>query len=252
MKMDLNSDLGESFGAWSMGDDAAMLDIVSSANVACGFHAGDPAGILKTLKAAKERNVSVGAHVSYPDLVGFGRRNMDIGSADLVAGVIYQIGALQGLARAAGTRVTYVKPHGALYNKIAQDRRQADDVINALLALDPSLVLVALAGAPLIRWARDAGLSVVAEAFADRAYTPAGELVSRTLPGAVLHDEDEITERMVRLVREGAVTAMDGSTVRIEADSICVHGDSPGAVAIARSLRERFERENIQIASFAG
>lgn len=252
MKMDLNSDLGESFGAWSMGDDAAMLDIVSSANVACGFHAGDPAGILKTLKAAKERNVSVGAHVSYPDLVGFGRRNMDIGSADLVAGVIYQIGALQGLARAAGTRVTYVKPHGALYNKIAQDKRQADDVINALLALDPSLVLVALAGAPLIRWARDAGLSVVAEAFADRAYTPAGELVSRTLPGAVLHDEDEITERMVRLVREGAVTAMDGSTVRIEADSICVHGDSPGAVAIARSLRERFERENIQIASFAG
>ncbi len=252
MKMDLNSDLGESFGAWSMGDDAAMLDIVSSANVACGFHAGDPAGILKTLKAAKERNVSVGAHVSYPDLVGFGRRNMDIGSADLVAGVIYQIGALQGLARAAGTRVTYVKPHGALYNKIAQDRRQADDVINALLALDPSLVLIALAGAPLIQWARDAGLSVVAEAFADRAYTPAGELVSRTLPGAVLHDEDEITERMVRLVREGAVTAMDGSTVRIEADSICVHGDSPGAVAIARSLRERFERENIQIASFAG
>ncbi|QNP50476.1 LamB/YcsF family protein [Diaphorobacter aerolatus] len=252
MKMDLNSDLGESFGAWTMGDDAAMLDIVSSANVACGFHAGDPAGILKTLKAAKERNVAVGAHVSYPDLVGFGRRNMDIGSADLIASVIYQIGALQGLAQAAGTRVSYVKPHGALYNKIAQDRRQADDVIKALLAIDKSLVLVVLAGAPLIEWARDAGLSVVAEAFADRAYTPAGELVSRTLAGAVLHDENAITERMLRLVREGALEAIDGSTVRIEAESICVHGDSPGAVSIARNLRERFERENIRIASFAG
>ena len=250
MKMDLNSDLGESFGAWSMGDDAAMLDIVSSANVACGFHAGDPAGILKTLKAAKERNVVVGAHVAYPDLVGFGRRNMDIGSADLVASVIYQIGALQGLEQAAGTTVKYVKPHGALYNKIAQDKRQAGDVIKALLELDKSLVLVALAGAPLIQWARDAGLTVVAEAIADRASTPAGELVSRTLPGAVLHDEAEITERMVKLVREGTVTAIDGSTVRIEADSICVHGDSPGAVSIARNLRERFERENIHIASF--
>ena len=252
MKMDLNSDLGESFGAWSMGDDAAMLDIVSSANVACGFHAGDPAGILRTLKAAKARNVTVGAHVAYPDLVGFGRRNMDIGSADLVASVIYQIGALQGLAQAAGTAVKYVKPHGALYNKIAQDKRQATDVITALKEIDPSLVLVALAGAPLIQWAREAGLTVVAEAFADRAYTPAGELVSRTLPGAVLHDENDITERMVKLVREGAVQAIDGSAVRIEADSICVHGDSPGAVSIARNLRERFERENIRIASFVG
>ena len=252
MTMDLNSDLGESFGAWSMGDDAAMLDIVSSANVACGFHAGDPAGILKTLKEAKARNVVVGAHIAYPDLVGFGRRNMDIGSADLVASVIYQIGALQGLAQAAGTAVKYVKPHGALYNKIAQDKRQATDVITALKEIDPSLVLVALAGAPLIQWAREADLTVVAEAFADRAYTPAGELVSRTLPGAVLHDENDITERMVKLVREGAVQAIDGSAVRIEADSICVHGDSPGAVSIARTLRERFERENIRIASFVG
>ncbi|QIL83994.1 LamB/YcsF family protein [Diaphorobacter sp. HDW4A] len=250
MKMDLNSDLGESFGAWSMGDDAAMLDIVSSANVACGFHAGDPAGILKTLQAATARNVTVGAHVAYPDLVGFGRRNMDIASSDLTASVIYQIGALQGLAQAAGTTVKYVKPHGALYNKIAQDKRQASDVIKALLELDKSLVLVALAGAPLIQWAREAGLTVVAEAFADRAYTPGGELVSRTLPGAVLHDEADITERMVKLVREGAVTAIDGSTVRIEADSICVHGDSPGAVSIARNLRERFTREGIAIASF--
>ena len=150
MKIDLNSDLGESLGGWRMGDDAAMLDIVSSANVACGFHAGDPAGILETLKAARERGAMVGAHVSYPDLVGFGRRNMDVASADLVAGVIYQIGALQGLARVAGTEVRYVKPHGALYNTIAHDRRQATDVITAMRAIDPSLVLVALAGSPLI------------------------------------------------------------------------------------------------------
>ena len=250
--MDLNSDLGESFGAWSMGDDAAMLDIVSSANVACGFHAGDAAGILSTLKAAKARGVVVGAHVAYRDLAGFGRRNMDVASSDLVADVIYQIGALQGLAQAAGTTVKYVKPHGALYNTIAQDRRQATDVINAILAIDSSLVLMALAGSPLIGWARDAGLSVVAEAFADRAYTPGGALVSRREAGAVLHDDALIAQRMLTLVREGVIEAVDGSMVRVEADSICVHGDSPGAVAIARKIRQRFESEGVQIASFAG
>ena len=252
MKMDLNSDLGESFGAWTMGDDAAMLDIVSSANVACGFHAGDAAGILSTLKAAKARNVVVGAHVAYRDLAGFGRRNMDVASSDLVADVIYQIGALQGLAQAAGTSVKYVKPHGALYNTIAQDKRQAMDVITAMKAIDPSLVLMALAGAPLIGWARDAGLTVVAEAFADRGYTPQGALVSRREAGAVLHDEQLIAQRMLTLVREGVIEAVDGSMVRVEADSICVHGDSPGAVAIARNIRQRFEQEGVQIASFVG
>ena len=252
MKMDLNSDLGESFGAWTMGDDAAMLDIVSSANVACGFHAGDAAGILSTLKAAKARNVVVGAHVAYRDLAGFGRRNMDVASSDLVADVIYQIGALQGLARAAGTTVKYVKPHGALYNTIAQDKRQAMDVITAMKAIDPSLVLMALAGAPLIGWARDAGLTVVAEAFADRGYTPQGALVSRREAGAVLHDEQLIAQRMLTLVREGVIEAVDGSMVRVEADSICVHGDSPGAVVIARNIRQRFEQEGVQIASFVG
>lgn len=252
MKMDLNSDLGESFGAWTMGDDAAMLDIVSSANVACGFHAGDAAGILSTLKAAKARNVVVGAHVAYRDLAGFGRRNMDVASSDLVADVIYQIGALQGLARAAGTSVKYVKPHGALYNTIAQDKRQAMDVITAMKAIDSSLVLMALAGAPLIGWARDAGLTVVAEAFADRGYTPQGALVSRREPGAVLHDEQLIAQRMLTLVREGVIEAVDGSMVRVEADSICVHGDSPGAVAIARNIRQRFEQEGVKIASFVG
>lgn len=250
MKMDLNSDLGESFGAWTMGDDAAMLDIVSSANVACGFHAGDAAGILATLKAAKARGVVVGAHVAYRDLAGFGRRNMDVASADLVADVIYQIGALQGLAQAAGTTVQYVKPHGALYNTIAQDKRQASDVIQAIKALNPNLVLMALAGSPLIGWAREAGLTVMAEAFADRAYMPDGALVSRREPGAVLHDPAHIAKRMLQLVQHGTVQAVDGSQVRIAADSICVHGDSPGAVAMARVLRQRFEAEGVRIASF--
>lgn len=248
--MDLNSDLGESLGAWPMGDDAAMLEIVSSANVACGFHAGDPAGILQTLRAAAARGVVVGAHVAYPDLKGFGRRNMDVASADLVADVIYQIGALQGLAAAAGTCVRYVKPHGALYNTIAHDTRQAHDVIAAIRAVNPQLALVALAGSPLVQWARDAGLRVVSEAFADRAYTPQGVLVSRREKGAVLHDPEQIAQRMLRLAQEGVIEAVDGSVVRIEADSICVHGDSPDAVAIARQLRARLEAEGIAIASF--
>lgn len=248
--MDLNSDLGESLGAWPMGDDAAMLEIVSSANVACGFHAGDPAGILQTLRAAAARGVVVGAHVAYPDLKGFGRRNMDVSSADLVADVIYQIGALQGLAAAAGTCVRYVKPHGALYNTIAHDARQAHDVIAAIRAVNPQLALVALAGSPLVQWARDAGLRVVSEAFADRAYTPQGALVSRREKGAVLHDPEQIAQRMLRLAQKGVIEAVDGSVVRIEADSICVHGDSPDAVAIARQLRARLEAEGIAIASF--
>ncbi|HET8598527.1 MAG TPA: 5-oxoprolinase subunit PxpA [Castellaniella sp.] len=250
--MDLNSDLGESFGAWRMGDDDAMLDIVTSANVACGFHAGDPAGMLDTLRAAAARGVAIGAHVAYPDLAGFGRRNMDPSSRELVADVIYQIGALQGLAAAAGTRVTYVKPHGALYNTIARDERQAADVIAALRALDPGLVLMGLAGSPLLDWARAGGLRVVAEAFADRAYTPDGALVSRREAGAVLHDPDLVAERMLDLVRTGEITAIDGSHVRLQADSICVHGDSPGAVAMARAVRQRLESSGVSLAPFAG
>ena len=249
--IDLNSDLGESLGAWSMGDDAAMLDIVSSANVACGFHAGDPAGILATLKAAHARGVSVGAHVAYPDLLGFGRRNMDVASADLVADVIYQIGALQGLAQAAGTRITYVKPHGALYNTIAHDSAQARDVIAAIRAVDANLALVALAGSPLVRWAQDAGLRVVAEAFADRAYTPQGTLVSRREPGAVLHDSALVASRMLRLVRDGVIEAVDGSLARVQAQSICVHGDSPGAVEMARAVRMALESDGVVVRSFA-
>jgi UPF0271 protein len=251
VSIDLNSDLGESLGAWTMGDDAAMLRLVSSANVACGFHAGDPAGILATLKGAAANGVAVGAHVSYPDLTGFGRRNMDVASADLVADVIYQIGALKGLAAAAGAQVSYVKPHGALYNTIAHDARQANDVITAMLAVDPSLALVGLAGSPLLALARERGLRVVAEAFADRAYTPQGTLVSRREKGAVLHDPEVVAQRMVRLVEDGLVEAIDGSLTRVEADSICVHGDSPGAVDMAREVRRRLEQAGVTIRSFA-
>jgi len=250
--MDINSDLGESFGAWNMGDDAAMLDIVTSANVACGFHAGDPAGILRTLRAASERGVVIGAHVAYPDLVGFGRRNMDPSSAELVADVIYQIGALQGLAQAAGTRVHYVKPHGALYNTIAHDMRQGDDVITAILSIDPELTLMALAGSPLIELARSRGLRVVAEAFADRAYNDDGSLVSRREPGAVLHDPDQVAERMLKLVRTGELESISGHNIRLNADSICVHGDSPGAVEMARRIRARFDEAGVRLSPFAG
>lgn len=250
--IDLNSDLGESFGAWSMGDDSAMLDVVTSANVACGFHAGDPAGILRTLQAAAAKNVTIGAHVAYPDKVGFGRRNMDLTSDELTADVIYQIGALQGLARAAGTSVRYVKPHGALYNTIAHDRRQALAVIAAIRAIDPTLILVALAGSTLIQWARDEGLQCVAEAFADRAYTPQGTLVSRREPGAVLHDPKLVAQRMLRLVEDGTIEAIDGTRTRIEADSICVHGDSPAAVDMARELRRVLEQANLSVRPFAG
>ncbi|GFM79799.1 UPF0271 protein [Pseudomonas cichorii] len=248
--IDLNSDLGESFGAWSMGDDEAVLEIVSSANVACGFHAGDPAGILRTLEAAAARGVAIGAHVSYPDLVGFGRRNMDVPSDQLTADVIYQIGALQGLARSVGTRVSYVKPHGALYNTIAGNQRQATAVIQALLRIDPQLKLVCLANSPLIGWATEAGLSCVAEAFADRAYTAEGTLVSRSKPGAVLHDPELIAQRMLRLVRDGIIEAENGSLINLQADSICVHGDNQDAVAIARNLKNSLLEAGVTIRTF--
>ncbi len=249
--IDLNSDLGESFGPWPMGDDVSMLEIVTSANIACGFHAGDPAGILAVLKEAARRGVSVGAHVGYRDLVGFGRRNMDPSSAELVGDTIYQIGALQGLARAAGTTVRYVKPHGALYNTIAQDARQAADVIEGIKAVDPSLVLMALAGAPIVTQARAAGLTVVCEAFADRAYNADGSLVSRRLPGAVIHDPAQVAERMLRMVTEGKISTIDGVDIPLEAQSICIHGDNPAAVALARTLRDTLAARGVELKSFA-
>ncbi|MEQ4622587.1 5-oxoprolinase subunit PxpA [Providencia vermicola] len=250
--IDLNSDLGESFGQWQMGNDNAMLKVVSSANVACGFHAGSPEGIFNTLIEAKANHVVVGAHVGYPDLVGFGRRNMDISSNELIADVIYQIGALKGLAVAAGCHVDYVKPHGALYNTIAHDKRQGMAVIEAICAIDPQLVLVALAGSPLIEWAKESGLTVVAEAFADRAYHANGTLVSRKEVGSVLHDPEQVAQRMLQFVNEGGVMSIEGTFTPIDAGSICVHGDSPGALAMAQKVRELLQQNGVEITAFAG
>lgn len=248
--IDLNSDLGESFGAWTMGDDAAILKLVSSANVACGFHAGSPAALLLTLREAAQQGVAIGAHVSYPDLVGFGRRNMDVARDELIADVIYQIGALQGLAKAAGTEVRYVKPHGALYNTIAQDERQALAVIDAILAIDPRLPLVGLAGSRVLDLAQEKGLRTIAEAFADRAYHANGTLVSRREAASVLHDAQLIAHRMLQLITQGGVTSIEGQFTPIKADSICVHGDSPGAIEMARQIRNVLEEKGVTIQSF--
>ncbi|MER9203853.1 LamB/YcsF family protein [Mesorhizobium sp. M0933] len=249
-RVDLNSDLGESFGPWPMGDDQSMLSLVTSANIACGFHAGDPAGILSVVREAARRGVSVGAHVGYRDLVGFGRRNMDPTSEELIGDVVYQIGALEGLARAAGTAVRYVKPHGALYNAIAHDARQAADVIEAIKAIDTSLALMALSGAPIVTQARAAGLRVICEAFADRAYNADGSLVSRRLPGAVIHEPEPVAARMLRLVKEGRITAVGGTEIELEAESICVHGDTPAAVSIARAVRDALVSNDVELKSF--
>lgn len=251
MQIDLNSDLGESYGAWQMGNDALILPVVSSANIACGFHAGDPAGIFKTLKQAAACGVNVGAHVSYPDLVGFGRRNMDLSYDELLSDVMYQVSALQGLAKAAGTQVTYVKPHGALYNTVAHNLQQAQAVIDAMQLLDPKLILVGLAGSALIEFAQQQGVMVIAEAFADRAYNADGSLVSRRLAGAVLHDVDEIAARVVSLIQTGGVTSIDGQFTPIQAQSICLHGDTQGAVEMAQAIRQRLEQAGIQIRAFA-
>lgn len=250
-RIDLNSDLGEGFGRWTLGDDVEMLSIVTSANVACGFHAGDPRAIMETVRGAKGAGVAIGAHVGYRDLAGFGRRSMDVPTAELVADVIYQIGALQGIARAVGTTVTYVKPHGALYNTIVHDARQARDVVTAISEIDDSLAVLGLPGSEVLRAADAAGLATVTEAFADRAYTPEGTLVSRREKGAVLHDPDEVAARMIRLVEDGTVTAIDGSVVAIRTESICVHGDTPGATIMARKVREAFGAAGITLAPFA-
>lgn len=249
--VDLNSDLGEGFGRWTLGDDAAMLAVVSSANVACGFHAGDPASIRRTVRLAAARGVAVGAHVGYRDLAGFGRRRMDVPSEELQADVAYQVGALQALAAAEGARVTYVKPHGALYNTAAVDDRVAADVAAAVADVDPSLALLGLPGSRSLAAAEAAGLRTVAEAFADRAYTPAGTLVPRREPGAVLDDPEEVARRVLRLVTEGVVEAADGSLVAVPADSVCVHGDTPGAVAMARRVREVLDAAGVAVRAFA-
>lgn len=250
--IDLNSDLGENTPDRIVGDDEAMLQIVTSANVACGFHAGSPEGFKNTLASAVEHGVTIGAHPGYRDYENFGRVPIDIDSPTLQAHVEYQLGALEAMARAVGGTVRYVKPHGALYNTIARDERQAKDVVQAILAINPSLVLLGLAGGVVLDVAERAGLRTAAEAFADRAYTPDGMLVSRTEPGSVLHDPSLVAERMVRLAHEGVVESVDGTDVAVRADSICVHGDSEGAVAMARATRDALTNAGVDLRSFAG
>lgn len=248
--IDLNADLGEGFGVWRLGDDDAMLGIVTSANVACGFHAGDPAGVLRVCRAAAERGVRIGAQVSYRDLAGFGRRFIDVAAKDLVADVVYQIGALQAIAAAAGSAVSYVKPHGALYNTIVTNREQAAAVAEAVRLVDPTLPVLGIAGSAFFDEADRAGLRTVAEAFADRAYRPDGQLVSRREPGAVLDDPAAIADRVVNMVTSGRVTAIDGSPVAVSVESVCVHGDSPAAVDIATAVRDRLQAAGTDIRAF--
>ncbi|GAB7517318.1 LamB/YcsF family protein [Rhodococcus qingshengii] len=248
--VDLNSDLGEGFGAWTLGDDDAMLELVTSANIACGFHAGDPTTLLATCESAAARGVRIGAQVGYRDLAGFGRRFIDVSPKDLTADVIYQIGALDGLARVAGSRVTYVKPHGALYNAIVHHRRQARAVVAAVVAYDSSLPVLGLPGSVFLEEAREAGLEIVAEAFADRAYTAEGTLVPRTESGAVLHDPTLVAERVRRMAVDGELDAVDGSTLKVAAASVCVHGDSPAAVDMAVAIRALLESSDVEITPF--
>lgn len=251
--IDLNADLGEGFGRWTLTDDEALLSVVTSANVACGFHAGDPSIMRRVCELAAERGVRIGAQVAYRDLAGFGRRSMDVPAGELADEVAYQIGALEVFARAAGSRVSYVKPHGALYNRTVHDADQAGAVVAGVrtAAGTHDLPVLGLPGSLLLTAAEAAGLTAVPEAFADRAYTPAGTLVPRSEPGAVLHDPDAVVARAVGMATEGAVTAADGSWVALEARSLCLHGDTPGAAQLALRVREALGAAGVRVEAFA-
>ena len=250
MPIDLNADLGESFGAWRLGDDDALLELVTSANVACGFHAGDPVTMRRVCARAAERGVRIGAQVGYRDLAGFGRRRIDIDPEDLTAEVIYQLGALDAFARASGSRVRYVKPHGALYNTAADDSGQASAIAAAVAAVDPELLVLGLPASELERAARGAGLAFVAEGFADRTYLPTGRLVPRGQPGAVHTDPMAAVAQAVQLARFGTVTAVDGTRIEVQVESVCVHGDTPRAVHLVREIRRTLADAGIEPAPF--
>ncbi|MEU5777535.1 5-oxoprolinase subunit PxpA [Streptomyces venezuelae] len=249
--IDLNADLGEGFGRWHLTDDEELLSVVTSANVACGFHAGDPATMRRVCDRAAERGVRIGAQVSYRDLAGFGRRAMDVPAAELAAEVAYQIGALEVFARAAGTRVSYVKPHGALYNRAVHDEEQARAVVEGVLLADVALPVLGLPGSSLLKTADKAGLPVVTEAFADRAYTDEGTLVPRTQEGAVVTDADSVVSRSVKMARSGVVTTLGGRQIEVRARSLCLHGDTPGAVELARRVRAELTAAGVRVAAFA-
>ena len=246
--VDLNADLGEGLGAWTMGDDAALLGVVSSANVATGFHAGDPHSIAQTLKSAARAGVTVGAHVGYNDPAGFGRRFIDYNAAELADEVTYQIGALDALARANGTRVSYVKPHGAMYNAIVHHEAQAHAVIDGIKAFG-DLPVMLLPGGVAVDIAENKGLTVIREAFADRNYNPDGTLVSRREANAVMGDEGDIVKRVLDVAETGSITAIDGSVLNVDAQSVCTHGDSPGAVQLLRGVVKELQARGIEIRS---
>ena len=249
-RIDLNADLGEGFGAWTSGDDEALLGVITSANVACGFHAGDPRIMRRVCEQAVAGGVAIGAQVGYRDLAGFGRRRIEMHPDDLAADVLYQLGALAGFARAAGDRVRYLKPHGALYNTAVVDPVTAGAVLAAVRVWPEPLPVLTQPGGELARLATVAGLPWIGEAFADRAYRADGRLVSRTEPGAVLHDPAEIVDRCLGLAATGQVTAVTGELVDIDARSLCVHGDTPGAVAIARAVRRGLKQAGHELIRF--
>ena len=250
VRIDLNADVGEGFGRWSLGDDTALLDVITSANVACGFHAGDPTIMRRVCEQAVAKGVAIGAQVGYRDLAGFGRRRLDIAPADLTADLLYQLGALDAFAHAAGGRVRYLKPHGALYNTAITDERQAGAIIDAIIAYDVALPVLTLPGSVLATLAVERGVTSVAESFADRGYLADGALIPRGGPGAVLHDPIAIAHRAVTIARDGQVRAEDGSTVRLAPASLCVHGDTPGAVHIASAVRAALTDAGIDVESF--
>ncbi|MBM3944902.1 MAG: LamB/YcsF family protein [SAR202 cluster bacterium] len=245
MRIDFNCDMGESFGMYKMGFDEEVIKHISSANVACGFHAGDPVWMQKTVRLAEDNGVGIGAHPSYPDLVGFGRRNMNLSAEEVKCDLTYQIGALQAFTRAR--KLQHVKPHGAMYNQAVNDEKLARAICEAIQELQPDLVLLALAGSNWVKIAEDMGLRVAREIFADRALNPDGTLVSRSKPGSVIHDADEVAERSLRMVTEGIATAINGEEIPVQAESLCLHGDTPGAVDMAKRVRQELESAGVQI-----
>jgi UPF0271 protein len=247
--IDLNCDMGESFGAWTMGQDEAVMPLVSSANVACGFHAGDPQVMRRSVALARRHGVAIGAHVALPDLQGFGRREMRVAPDEAYAFVLYQLGALAAFAKAQGAELAHVKPHGALYNMAAREPALAAAIARAVREFDPRLVLFGLSGSALIEAGRVAGLAVAREAFADRRYESNGQLTPRSEPGAVIDDPDDAAAQLLELVERGTVTSRHGDALRVEADTICVHGDRPDAAAFARALRARLDAAGVRVAA---
>lgn len=247
MKVDLNSDLGESFGAYTIGCDEEVLKYVSSANVACGFHAGDPKVMLHTVKLAKAMGVSIGAHPGFPDLVGFGRRKMAISAEDAYAMVVYQVGALMAMAKSQGVKVAHVKTHGALYNMAAKDRELSEAIARAVHDVDEGLLLYGLAGSEIIRAGEKEGLVTASEVFADRTYQPDGTLTPRGEAGAMITDEEKSLAQVLSMVKDGKVTTLEGQVISVKAETICVHGDGPKALAFTKKIRETLEHEGIVI-----